>query len=183
MQLAIFFPGIVYPTAKPLLYYSRMLAKQLGYETINIHYDDLPKDVKGSPERMKLAFTCAMEQTEQQLQAVDFSAYESCIFVSKSVGTAVAAAYAGQHRLHSKQVYYTPVEASFSFMEPGGIVFTGTSDPWVETAVVELNCNRLGLPLTILPNANHSLETGDVLQNLAYLQKVMNETMNYMKGD
>ena len=68
-------------------------------------------------------------------------------------------------------------------MEPGGIVFTGTSDPWVETAIVELNCNRLGLPLTILPNANHSLETGDVLQNLAYLQKVMNETMSYMKGD
>ena len=37
-KLAVFFPGIGYHNDKPLLYYSRKLAAELGFEVIEITY-------------------------------------------------------------------------------------------------------------------------------------------------
>ena len=34
--LAVFFPGVGYHVDKPLLYYSRKIAAQLGYETADV---------------------------------------------------------------------------------------------------------------------------------------------------
>lgn len=179
-KLAIFFPGIGYHTDKPLLYYSRRLATQAGYETINVQYSGFPSDVKGNPEKMKQAFVSALAQTEACLRDIDYASYEQLLFVSKSVGTAVAAAYAANRKVSPAQIFYTPVEASFSFMQPDGIVFTGTKDPWVETDIVRTNCDRLRLPLTIIPDANHSLETGDALRDIKILQDIMAETKAYI---
>ena len=65
---------------------------------------------------MEKAFFSAVEQTEEILKDVDFSAYDDILLISKSVGTAVSAAYAGKHHLKTRNIYYTPVEASFQFM-------------------------------------------------------------------
>ena len=43
MKLAVFFPGIGYHCDKPLLYYSRKLAQEWGYEetmALSYTYDD-----------------------------------------------------------------------------------------------------------------------------------------------
>lgn len=185
MKLAIFFPGIGYHTDKPLLYYSRKLARLAGYDTIDVSYGGFPSDVKGNPEKMTAAFQSALSQTQECLKDVDFSSCEQLLFVSKSVGTAVASAFATEKGLHPFQIFYTPVEASFRFIQGDGIAFTGTHDPWVDTAIVELNCSRLNIPLTIIPNANHSLETGDVQQDLTNLKQIMEVTEAYLlqKGD
>ena len=90
MKLAVIFPGIGYHADKPLLYYTKKLVNTMGYETMDLVYRDMPEKVKGSAERMKEAFECALSQTEQQLVDVDWSRYESLLFVSKSVGTAVS---------------------------------------------------------------------------------------------
>lgn len=180
MKLAVIFPGIGYHTDKPLLYYSKKLAKEWKFEVIEISYGNFPPNVKGSPEKMKLAFLSAMEQTEQILTDVDFETYDSLLFISKSVGTAVASAFAQQHQLTTHNVFYTPVEASFEFMNQDGIVFTGTKDPWVETTIVEQECQKKNLPLYITKNANHSLETGDIITDLANLNEIMAKTKAYI---
>lgn len=180
MKLAVIFPGIGYHTDKPLLYYSRKLAQQYHYEIIQVSYGGFPANVKDSPEKMKAAFLSAMEQTEALLKDVDFNLYDTCLFISKSVGTAVAAAYAKNHGLTTCNVFYTPVEASFSFMEQAGIVFTGTSDPWVETALVKRECAKRDLPLFITRDGNHSLETGDTMTDLRNLNEIMKQTQNYI---
>lgn len=130
-KAAVLFPGIGYHTDKPLLYYSKKIAAEHGYEIIEVPYGKFPKGVKGSREKMEKAFFSALEQAGEILQDVDFSEYDDIVFISKSVGTAVASAYAGRHGLKTRNIYYTPVEASFQFMEQPGIVFTGTADAWV----------------------------------------------------
>ena len=48
MKLAVFFPGIGYHCDKPLLYYSRKLVQEYGYEkivTLNYTYDG--KNLRG----------------------------------------------------------------------------------------------------------------------------------------
>lgn len=181
-KIAVIFPGVGYHVDKPLLYYSKKLAAQNGYEIKEVPYGKFPKGVKGSGEKLEKAFFSAMEQAGEILKDVDFSAYEDVLFISKSVGTAVASAYAGKHGLTTRNIYYTPVEASFQFMKQPGIVFTGTADSWVDFDTVERRCREGRFPLYMIEDGNHSLETGDVRRDLENLQTIMRSTEEYISG-
>ena len=177
---AVIFPGVGYHTDKPLLYYSKKLAAQAGYEIVEVPYGGFPKGVKGSAEKMEQAFYSALSQAEDILKEVDFLEYEDILFISKSVGTAVASAYGAKHHLSTRNIYYTPVEASFQFMDQPGIAFTGTKDAWAELEKVEDGCKKGGFPLYRTEDANHSLETGDVITDLKNLRKIMKITKEYI---
>lgn len=87
MKIAILFPGIGYHCDKPLLYHSGKLCTQYQYETVKLTYTNLSRSI---PE----AFAQAYAQTEASLEKVNWNEYEEILFISKSIGTAVAAAYA-----------------------------------------------------------------------------------------
>lgn len=182
MKLAVVFPGIGYHTDKPLLYYAKKLAQANGYEIKEVPYGNFPKDVKGSPEKMREAFESALAQSEEILKDTDFSKYDRLLFLSKSIGTAVAAAYAKRHELAAQQVYYTPVEQTFALAGRGGIAFHGTQDPWVETQLVTAACREHDIPLYITEGANHSLETGDPLTDILNLSHIMEQTREFLES-
>ena len=171
MKLAVIFPGIGYHVDKPLLYYATKLAKAYGYEIRQVPYGGFPDKVRGSKEKMQQSFELAMQQTRELLQDIQFEEYEKLLFISKSVGTAVSGAYAKEKGINPDNIFYTPVEETFRFISGKGIVFHGTADPWAQTPVVKENCEKLGLPLYITENANHSLETGDVEVDLKNMQR------------
>lgn len=173
-KLAVFFPGIGYHCDKPLLYYSEKLAKQYQYETIKIGYEGLSKDLDE-------AFSGALSQTESALAEVDWKQYEDVLFVSKSIGTAVACAYAKKYAVPCRNIYYTPLEKTFAFAAQRGIVFHGTGDPWAQTEIIQAKCRENNLPLDIIEKANHSLEIpGDTRRNLEILTHVMEGTHSYI---
>lgn len=181
MKLAVIFPGIGYHADKPLLYYSKKLAKNYGFEIVEVPYGNFPKGVKGSPDKMKEAFCAAVKQTEEILKDVDFASCDKLLFISKSIGTAVAAFYAQEHSLYTHNIFYTPVAETFPFVTQKGIVFHGTNDPWVETAIVEKECRERNLPLYITEGANHSMETGDVIADLKNMETMMQQSEEYLK--
>ncbi|MCQ2501114.1 MAG: alpha/beta hydrolase [Lachnospiraceae bacterium] len=181
-KIALVFPGIGYHTDKPLLYYSKKLAVKYGYRTIDVSYTGFPSGVKGDAEKMEQCFYLALDQTETLLKEENLIDAKILV-LAKSIGTAVAAAYIKNHRLQADFLYYTPVEQTFSFVEKkSGIVFTGTADPWVTTDQVISACDDRNMPLTVIPEANHSLETGEVQNDLEILQQVMEESEAYIKG-
>lgn len=172
-RLAVIFPGIGYTADRPLLYYAKKLALRHGFSVIDVPYTGFPAGAKGSRENLRKAFDFALPQTETLLSAVDFSAYSQIVFISKSIGTAIAAAYTERHALCTRNIYFTPLELTFDFPVQEGIAFHGTADPWVETDVLSSLCKAHSLPLHIVAGANHSLETGDVLSDIKNLQSVM----------
>lgn len=175
MKAAVIFPGIGYHTDKPLLYYGKKLAKESGYRIIEVNYTGLPVDVKGNEEKMQKAFQIARAQTDEQLCSVNFKEYERVLFLSKSIGTVVAAAYDNDHAVHARHIYFTPVPQTFSFAgKESGIVLHGLNDPWCENELVEQNCRMLGLNLKTFEGANHSLETGNCLTDLEIMGQVVN---------
>jgi len=180
-KLAVLFPGIGYHTDKPLLYYSKKIAVENGFEIAEVPYGNFPKGVKGSEEKMRQAFQSALAQTEEILKDMDFGKYDVLLFISKSIGTAVASAYAEKMHLHTHNIFYTPVEDSLNFMSDPGIVFHGTNDPWAETEPLVEGCRKKGYPVFLTGNANHSLETGDVLRDIENLKLIMSETEKYIK--
>ena len=179
-KLAVVFPGVGYHADKPLLYYSRKLAAQYGYEIICADYGILPSGIKGDAGKMYAAFEQALSHVEEQLASVDFVSCSRVLFLSKSIGTAVAAAYDGKHKTGAGHVSYTPVEASFQFMTQPGIAFTGTQDSWVDHETIKEDCEKGGFPLYVIEDANHSLETGDVKKDLENLQEIMAVTAGYI---
>lgn len=109
--------------------------------------------------------------------------YEDILFISKSVGTIVAACYEQKYQIKARSISFTPLEDTFSFASGQGIMFHGTADPWVkDSRVIREGCEKIGQPLYITENANHSLETGDVATDLVNLAKIMGQVEEYIKG-
>ena len=179
-RIACLFPGIGYTCGKPLLYYSWKLLKGLGWEIFPVQYSGFPSGVKGNAQIMRQCAQMALEQAEELLRKIDWSEYAEILFIGKSVGTVVCAAYAKRHGLKCRQVLFTPVEAAFEFASRDSIAFHGTADPWADTKAVEKSCRETGIPLCETENANHSLETGDVDADIREMRKVMKKVREFV---
>ena len=179
-KLAVIFPGIGYTADKPLLYYAGRLAKKHGYQIQTVSYCSLPENVKGDPEKMKQAFDLALEQTERSLGSIDWNSYGSILFISKSIGTAISSAYASRHDLTVKSILFTPLAETFSFPLAGSIAFHGTADPWAETDSIRKLAAQKEVPIFLTQNANHSLETGDVLTDIFILKTTMERVQRFI---
>ena len=64
------------------------------------------------------------------------------------------------------------------------IAFTGDDDPWVgrEKSRISALCQARGIPCTVIPKTNHSLESGDVFSDLKELYRIMEETERFIVG-
>ena len=183
-QIAVFFPGIGYHCDKPLLYFSREIAREAGYqEIINLNYTVNLSDLRGNPTKMRMAGLALFDQAENALKNIDWQEYDDILFVSKSVGTGIAAAYAQKYQIICRNIFYTPVALTFDEHPRNGIAFTGTNDPWVETDIVMSGCEQAGIALTVIAGGNHSLETDDPIRNLEILKSVMTETRQYIRRE
>ena len=180
-KIAVIFPGVGYTTDKPLLYYGKKIAKQNGYEIKEISFHDLPDDAKSSREKMMECFKMVISQSDEQLKDVDFGRYESIMLISKSIGTVGASVFAAKNDIPAKQVYFTPLQQTFSFVqEENGLAFFGDRDPWIETDTIRELCVSKKLTFRTLPGCNHSLETGRVKEDVENLKNIILETEAYL---
>ena len=173
-KIAIIFPGIGYHVDKPLLFHTRKILREFGHDITDVRYSGFPSGLKGDPEKMIEAFKLALSQAEEILKNIDTAGADDVIFISKSIGTAVAAAYAGNHNIPARHIYFTPLAESFACIAPAsGIAFHGTSDPWADTGAITAKCAEYEIPLYLTEGADHSLEVGDTLKDIQELYKIM----------
>ncbi len=183
-KLAVIFPGIGYTADKPLLYYSRKIAALHGYDEKIMAYTGFPPKIKGDRARMEQSFQIALEQSLEMLKDVDFSEYEDVLFIGKSIGTIVAAKIASESSAKDKirQILYTPLEDTFLFPIEKAIAFTGDDDPWVgrEKSRIFGLCEERKIPCSLIPYANHSLESKDPFADMKELYRIMKETERFI---
>lgn len=203
MKLAILFPGIGYTVNKPLLYYSRKIALQYGYEVREVSYTGFDKVIKGDRESLSQAVESAIAQSNEALKDIKWSDYEDVLFISKSIGTAVAAAKAAEIEAYEcskaaynavtkgsepvtkvvvRNVYFTPIAETFDYIKEQrtGIAFHGTADQYVDTLTIKNGCANKVIPLHILSDGNHSLETGDTQRDVVYVKCIMELVEEYI---
>ena len=191
-KLAVIFPGIGYHTDKPLLYYAKKIARQHDYEVVEIRFPEgcfqgIDKKALQDRKTMLQAFSIASEEAEKQLKAVDFSDREDIIFISKSIGTVAASVYAARNRIPARQVYFTPLEQTFSLVDDDGsgaekgLVFFGLQDPFIRVDTIEKFCVDKKMHYRKFEGANHSLETGDLQTDLRNIAEIMAETKSFLE--
>ena len=183
-KIVVCFPGIGYHCDKPLLYYSRNLVHELGYkDSRNVSYTYKAGNIRGNEEKMKEAYEALFLQAEAELADFVWSDYDDVLFVSKSIGTIIAASYAEKYDLkHIRHILYTPLAQTYLFAPSHAIGFIGTADPWSNTdEIIRLSkANRI--PLTVYEGCNHSLECKDTLKDLENLKDIMQKTIAFYKG-
>ena len=72
-SIAVFFPGIGYTVDKPLLYYSRKLAREEEYEVKLVPYSGFPEKVKGDAGRVRQSYEIALKQAQEMQEIIDFA--------------------------------------------------------------------------------------------------------------
>lgn len=183
MKLVVCFPGIGYHCDKPLLYYSRKLAATAGYDhAVLLQYTCQKDGLRENPAALRAAFDALYTQAEAQLAAVGWAQYDDVLFLSKSIGTAIAAAYAQKHTVPCRHVLYTPLALTYEFAPQHAIAFLGAADPWSDVDAVTAQSRANGTPITVYAQANHSLETPDTLRNIQILGEVMQNTADFLHG-
>lgn len=104
------------------------------------------------------------------------------LLISKSIGTAVGAAWAASCGLSPRQLLYTPVSRTFDFPLARSIAFHGTADPWIASGECTAGCRAAGVPLHTFEGANHSLECADVQESIRNLALAMRLTGEFIAG-
>ena len=183
-KLVVCFPGIGYHCDKPLLYFSRSLARELGYQDCkNVSYTYKAENIRGNEEKMKEAYKVLFSQAEAGLADMVWSEYDDILFISKSIGTVIATSYAEKYRLKSaRHILYTPLEQTYLFAPDHAIAFIGTADPWSDTdEVIRLSAVN-HIPITVYEGCNQSLECDSTMKNIEILGDTMQKTRDFCKG-
>lgn len=106
--------------------------------------------------------------------------YDDVLFVSKSIGTIIAASYAKKCGLSCvRHVLYTPLAQTFLFTPDHAIAFIGTADPWSDTGEIVRLSEKNHIPIAVYEGCNHSLECADTLKNIENLKDVMQRTLDF----
>lgn len=178
-KLAVVIPGIGYTKDRPLLYYSSRLLKEMGYEVIYIGFHDMPEGIFESDEKKLLAVRIAGEQVGEQLNGISFDEYGDVVFLGKSLGTVAAAKYVSDKGLDARQIWYTPVEKTFSFGSKNVLAFIGDADPWSDIGEVR-RLSGDGVDLHVYEGLNHSLENGNTEHGIEILSGTLEEIRRFI---
>ncbi len=183
MKVCIVFPGIGYHSDKPLLYYSKKLAKQFGFEIMEIHYSEFQGDIlKNKEDRLK-AIQLGVQHANEILNSIDFKDVESVLILAKSIGTTISLACMKSINVKKKFVLYTPIEETFNYDLNGSIVFHGMEDLWLTNLIYFHKLKNRKYMHYEYEECNHSLETGDVIKDIQICEDVMNKTKEFMKEE
>lgn len=182
-QIAVVFPGAGYTKDRPLLYYSGKLAMTAGYEVIHVDFSGFKwsKEQLKDPDFLMDMLSLCINRTDEALRGITLQETDRVLFISKSIGTVAATAYAKQYNLPARQLLFTPLADITRYVNDGnGLVFYGNADPFADADEIAKLCETHRLEAHCIEHANHSLETGRVAEDLSNLQSIMKRVELYL---
>lgn len=172
-KIVVIFPGINYSADCPLLYYAGFKFETGGYEKIAINYGDLiDKD-----SSLAQCIEDVKKVVFERLQRIDLSQYDDIVFVSKSMGTAIAGWLEEKLCIKVRHIYLTPVKETLPFISKEKNIITviaGTRDKLLDTDILKKHCIREEINLKLIEGAGHRLEVrGDINKNIEILRDIV----------
>lgn len=181
-KVAVLFPGIGYTCKRPLLYYTGSLAQEKGYQLIRLDYgDDIHTMSCRDSKSLEKVADLALERVWEKLAGI-WNASE-ILFISKSVGTLIAARIEERADHKVRHFMMTPIPATIPYLSKmDGEFVAGTGDPYISAALVQKAADDYpDKAAYIFEDCNHSLEkaghTGENLQNLCKTVKILDQML------
>ncbi|MCR5603154.1 MAG: hypothetical protein K6G27_05560 [Lachnospiraceae bacterium] len=183
-KTAVIFPGVGYTKDRPLLYYSGKLAVKYGYELKHLDFTglDWSKEKLKDKGFLNEALNRCLDITDKELNNSDCFKKRDVIFISKSIGTVVATAYAKKHSVKAVQICFSPLEMIEDYVDvSGAYLFCGDNDPYADYGLIEKIADKKTLAIYRIEGGNHSLETGDIhkdINNIGYIIGCVEQILN-----
>lgn len=174
--LVVCFPGTGF-TCKEALFVR--LAEDFvarGYETIRIDFSHIPfREI----ESLEDAISVAHRAVKRQLSAVDFSDYADVVFISKSLGTILAAQAERDYEIRPRHLFLTPLNKTLSMIRADTRVISmvlGTQDRFLTGRALAAFCDERSIRYCLVDDVNHSLKddldperTARIIEQIAQL--------------
>ena len=167
--LMVLLPGRGYKIDAPLLFYHKMLAWQLGYDTLLIEYG-----FHVAQADFELGNIPQIHNETQQIieQALASHEYKNIIFVGKSLGTPIAAMLANTYDKTSKVILLTPIQRSQEIVQKAPtLAVIGTADRVYDAdMIVDTDI----VTWAVYEGLDHALhKPNDLMHSLEQVQHIM----------
>ena len=156
--IAVCFPGTGF-TCKEALF--ERLASDFfarGYEIVRLDFSHIPfREI----ETLEEAVALAQRAVKRQLMHIAFSEYEDVVFISKSLGTILAAQYERDNDLSPRQLYLTPLNKTLMLIRPESRVIAmvlGTQDRFLTGRALMSFCEPRNMTCCLIEGVDHSLK-------------------------
>ncbi len=167
--IAVCFPGTGF-TCKEALF--ERLASDFsarGYDVVQLDFSHIPfREI----ESLEEAIAVAQRAVKRQLGSVPFSEYQDTVFLSKSLGTILAAYYERDYALHPRHLFLTPLNKTLSLVKPESRVISmvlGTQDRFLTGRALASYCEERNFPYFLIEGVNHSLKDEGDAERTAHI--------------
>lgn len=172
-SLVVLFPGGNYGCDKPLLYYARKVAFELGKDVLCISYSK--KISKEDIESKNVEIIG--DEVQKVIDKALANEYKNIYFISKSIGTEIAGYISEKYGYkHIKLLFLTPTSGTIKHITKGKCtVIVGSSDGLFPQNNIDKISELSSIELRVIENGNHSLEVkGNVMKSIDALKCIIN---------
>lgn len=156
--MVVCFPGTGF-TCKEALFeccLERLIKR--GYDVVKLDFSHIPfREI----ETIEEAVTIARRAVKRQLSGVDFSEYEDVVWISKSLGTLLAAIDETTYSVLPRHLFLTPLPETLARIRPESRIIAlvlGTLDRFLTGPALMEFCEQRNACGCLIDGVNHSLK-------------------------
>jgi hypothetical protein len=156
--IAVCFPGTGFTCKEALFERLGSDYATRGYDVVKLDFSHIPfREIESLDE----AFAVAQRAAKRQLSGVSYTEYDDVVFLSKSLGTVIAAQADRECGKQPRHLYLTPLSNTLSLIHPEAKIIAmvlGTQDRFLTSRQLASFCEERGIRYYLVDGVNHSLK-------------------------
>ncbi|HHD2752648.1 TPA: alpha/beta hydrolase [Clostridium perfringens] len=173
-KLCVILPGIGYCLDRSYLDYSKQLAKEIGYDVLEVEYG---YQINRSEFNIEKEFSIMVSESLEVIDNAIDKEYEEVLIIGKSIGTSVQSFLnkdLSRRFKNIKNIYISPINKTLDEfnIESNSLVITGDEDPLLSIANRMNIEKRDDVESFIIEGANHALDIeGNIMKTIDGLKE------------
>ncbi|ELC8441411.1 alpha/beta hydrolase [Clostridium perfringens] len=173
-KLCVILPGIGYCLDRSYLDYSKQLAKEIGYDVLEVEYG---YQINRSEFNLEKEFSIMVSESLEVIDNAIDKEYEEVLIIGKSIGTSVQSFLnkdLSKRFKNIKNIYISPINKTLDEfnIESNSLVITGDEDPLLSIANRMNIEKRDDVESFIIEGANHALDIeGNIMKTVDSLKE------------
>lgn len=156
--IAVCFPGTGFTCKEALFERLGSDYAARGYEVVKLDFSHIPfREIESLEEAVAVAHRAA----KRQLSAVNYCDYEDTVFLSKSLGTILAAMTDRECDAKPRHLFLTPLNRTLTLIRHETRIIAmvlGTQDRFLTGRQLASFCEERGIRYCLVDGVNHSLK-------------------------
>ena len=171
--ITVCFPGTGFTCKEALFERLGSDYAEHGYDVVKLDFSHIPfREI----ESLEDAVAVAQRAVKRQLSGVPLNEYEDVVFLSKSLGTILAAHAERDYAIQPRHLYLTPLHKTLTLIRPEAKIIAmvlGTQDRFLTGRQLADFCEQRGFRYYLVEGVNHSLkDDADVTRTQVIIDQI-----------